>query len=568
MDNSLLDSDALNAFLLLVPVASSALTLPLALLLVWFYQRAVRAAMARRSQSAPPTSEAEVAIPRATASPTLTVTEWRAGTPLELDSTARVMQRHALAAPWRNAGVYAVAGMGFALFNALVLMVGAEVEFLPLRLIGATVLFAFPVALVTNLVIPTNRWTQARNVAIYALVITLVGGFRLLDTVVWWFAASGPPSLVLLAFMHRKVRTIGPLVYVFINIGILGVLVFAVPFFYDDVQWAVSYASVAIGADWQLFILIAMIIGFGIGGVLAWIVALGWLRRRYVTKQISDQSLQIDTIFATFAVWNMMSGATRSLTWALLALAAFGLYRALVSAGFKLIAPRTAGAAPRLLLLRVFGSTKRSEQVMARWRYVGSIEMIAGTDLTTTTLEPHEFLEFVRGGIANRYIQSSETLERHLAEWDLDSDFDGRYRINRFLCYDDTWRLALSRLAAASDAVLMDLRGFSPTNLGCVFEIQALVNLVPLPLVVLIVDSTTDVSFLQNVLDEAIATASIKSPNLGQDSVTLNVCRLTSEMNTAAARLVLGRVAQAAANSGRLQSSLATGSRSEAAAPV
>jgi hypothetical protein len=41
------------------------------------------------------------------------------------------------------------------------------------------------------------------------------------------------------------------------------------------------------------------------------------------------------------------------------------------------------------------------------WRHVGSIQMIAGPDLATTTVEPHEFLDFLRGRLARRFIDGT-----------------------------------------------------------------------------------------------------------------------------------------------------------------
>ena len=51
-------------------------------------------------------------------------------------------------------------------------------------------------------------------------------------------------------------------------------------------------------------------------------------------------------------------------------------------------------------------------------------------------------------------------------------------------CHNDTWKMVLKRLSRESDAVLMDLRGFLPDNQGCVFEINELLNVVPLDRVV------------------------------------------------------------------------------------
>ena len=73
-------------------------------------------------------------------------------------------------------------------------------------------------------------------------------------------------------------------------------------------------------------------------------------------------------------------------------------------------------------------------QVGARWRFVGPIQLIAGTDLATETLEPHEFMEFVAGRIAHRYISSSDVLERQLGATDSD-----RLRLERRDDFHQRW---------------------------------------------------------------------------------------------------------------------------------
>ena len=45
--------------------------------------------------------------------------------------------------------------------------------------------------------------------------------------------------------------------------------------------------------------------------------------------------------------------------------------------------------------------------------------------------------------------------------------------------YNDTWRSAVGRLMETSDLVVMDLRGFSAKNQGCIVELQSLIDLVP-----------------------------------------------------------------------------------------
>jgi hypothetical protein len=73
--------------------------------------------------------------------------------------------------------------------------------------------------------------------------------------------------------------------------------------------------------------------------------------------------------------------------------------------------------------------------------------------------------------------------------------------------------MVLGRLARESDAVLMDLRNFSSSNQGCIFEINELFNVVPLDHVVFVIDETTDLAFLREFLTQCWAALRADSPN-------------------------------------------------------
>ena len=73
--------------------------------------------------------------------------------------------------------------------------------------------------------------------------------------------------------------------------------------------------------------------------------------------------------------------------------------------------------------------------------------------------------------------------------------------------------MTVSRLAQESDAVLMDLRGFSSANRGCIFEIEQLIAGVSLERVVLLADASTDTTFLETTLQGAWRTMPGDSPN-------------------------------------------------------
>src|SRR5262249_4676445 len=146
--------------------------------------------------------------------------------------------------------------------------------------------------------------------------------------------------------------------------------------------------------------------------------------------------------------------------WVLSGVVAFLAYKVAVLSGFKLLhayrdeAPKNT----KLLLLRVFALGRRSERmfdVMTKpWRYIGSVQLIAGADLATTTVKSHEFLGFLSGKLARLFINGKTELDRRMAEKDVRPDFDGRFRINDFFCHDDTWEMVLSRLVRESDVVL------------------------------------------------------------------------------------------------------------------
>ena len=46
--------------------------------------------------------------------------------------------------------------------------------------------------------------------------------------------------------------------------------------------------------------------------------------------------------------------------------------------------------------------------------------------------------------------------------------------MNEFFCHADTWQITMQRLAQEAEVVLMDLRGFSAGNSGCLYELEQL----------------------------------------------------------------------------------------------
>jgi hypothetical protein len=81
-------------------------------------------------------------------------------------------------------------------------------------------------------------------------------------------------------------------------------------------------------------------------------------------------------------------------------------------------------------------------------------------------------------------------------------------------------------LADDSDAVLMDLRGFSQANAGCVFEIHEIINVVPLARAVFAIDESTDRPFMRETMEQAWRQVKDRSPNRRPEMAQVELVRL------------------------------------------
>jgi hypothetical protein len=150
----------------------------------------------------------------------------------------------------------------------------------------------------------------------------------------------------------------------------------------------------------------------------------------------------------------------------------------------------------RLLLLRIFGQTARTESLFdsvgTKWLLYGPILTVAAPDIAARSLNPDSFLRLVSGQIVESFVVSRGGLQRRLDTLDEKPDPDGRYRISDFCCRDNTWRATVVELMDRADVVLMDLRGLNSERHGCEFELQQLAQRVSPSQVVLLIDDETD----------------------------------------------------------------------------
>ncbi|MBV9390252.1 MAG: hypothetical protein JOY96_00015 [Verrucomicrobia bacterium] len=173
----------------------------------------------------------------------------------------------------------------------------------------------------------------------------------------------------------------------------------------------------------------------------------------------------------------------------------------------RLRAAREGRSGKRLLLLRVFGQADKRERLVdaldTTWRYVGRIDLIAGTDLATRTMGSRMIEAFLLRRTDDRFLKPPEEVEERLKRLHHRVEGDARYPVNAVYCYADAWQSAVSRMAPTSDAVLMDLRGFTMKNEGCVTELKWIVQHLRLSQILLLTDATTDHPALLKVAEMA-----------------------------------------------------------------
>jgi hypothetical protein len=403
------------------------------------------------------------------ASPTLPAVAWLAD--WWMNSWPMVPAIVALLVLDRTAAVrlalrYVVAGaVAIALFTAVGQLVRGSFNSAPLTNVFWAMAGLAWAAWVPLVLIALTGWRRVRAVTPLVLAATLLFGF----------------GSILSRELLIRALDVGPLRTLVLNSAAL---------------------SSAGAVQYGLFMLVALPVGW-----IAWRV-LTALSGAFAKKRFSDVQMIVDCWW--FIVTAEVTATTLSITHGVAGIfggaAAFAAYRVSVFAllrGFNVpdVTPR------RLLLLRVFGYQGRTESLFDRvaqeWRFHGPVQLIAGVDLAMRTADPGDVLAFLNGRLAELYVRTPGEVRDRIAHLDFQTDPDGRFRINEVYCHEHTWRSALEALLGSTDIVLMDLRSFSASNAGCVFELEQLVARLDSDNIVLVCDRTTDLPLLREILDRA-----------------------------------------------------------------
>jgi hypothetical protein len=197
----------------------------------------------------------------------------------------------------------------------------------------------------------------------------------------------------------------------------------------------------------------------------------------------------------------------------------------------------------RLLLLRVFGRPNEREDLLDdlndTWRRIGAVDLLAASDVASRTLESRMLEAFLLRRSDDQFLRTEKDVDDRVRKRRFEIEGDARYPVDPFFCHESKqnvvgevpiWWHAVTRLAETADVVvMMDLRGFSTTNAGCVRELTYLLQH-PLQRVVFITDSRSD----REELGEMARKAGVEG-----DVIALHFARRSNEERRALFELLL-----------------------------
>ncbi len=405
-----------------------------------------------------------------------------------------------------HVAITVAAGLFIGLTYAMLFSVWNELVFDWLQFAFLTLMFTWPA--VPGVWISTDgdrRWTSTA-VALYIVAVLALPAFGaagpLTGLVAWaWFNAL--PTLIAAVFFTRSFRAIGICVLGVTLAALVGSQAMLSTLESDAVARLAVEVGILAGINDALAVFL-LVAGFGFvaAGAVGWWL-LSKIGRWYSHHRISDHMLLLGSLCFVFCIdyVAVVAGSDpRALAVGLLLFAS--LAAASLLAYHLLIGGRPEPA--RLLLLRVFDTgshgPKLLNRIAARWRFVGPVQLIAGPDLALSTVEPDEFLTFTSGNLRRPFIADQTGLESRIAEPGSATDPDGRFRLEEFFCFDTTWRATVDALVARSEAVVLDLRGFTRERRGAAEELALLGRRGMFDRTVLITDGRTDLDFVESIV--------------------------------------------------------------------
>ena len=247
---------------------------------------------------------------------------------------------------------------------------------------------------------------------------------------------------------------------------------------------------------------------FAIGVLLAF-RALDLLSRLQASGMVNDVSLVAAfalVLIALLLTWGLHE--QRGTQPSALILVVCGAWVATAAVAYFLAigrAARRAHPGHALLVLRVFDRTGRAQQfldqLLVRWRLIGPVWQIGGPDLAPLNVSLLGSTMYLAGRLHELFLPvalTSHALERRLRR---SPASDGRWGIDELFCFNSAWLGTVEQLMVISDAILIDLRGFTAERQGIREELVLLARTRRLSRTLAIGDERTDWTHVGRLVD-------------------------------------------------------------------
>ena len=148
------------------------------------------------------------------------------GAPSEAEKLFRSARRRR----WLTALVHTLAGACFAATMTAAFLSAGKMDVLPFRFAFLTWIHIWPALMAIDLVVGPSRRSKLFGLLVYcglgAMIATIVlvknPGLPIGQLLYLWLDANAIPTLLLLIFLNRRIRALGPLLLVFMTLGVAG----------------------------------------------------------------------------------------------------------------------------------------------------------------------------------------------------------------------------------------------------------------------------------------------------------------------------------------------------------
>jgi len=347
---------------------------------------------------------------------------------------------------------------------------------------------------------PAIRGTYRKGVAFLALATTLLA-------VIYWL--TGPTPLVFNAGSALRVRFSARMPWFVVTSFLVTLLLLS-----------------RRAAPWLRGLGIALILAFTLGGTMS------------IAPRESDEtmaSIRPIALRLLGAYWMLVALLRGSIYYSSLTPPQPLLFISIsfaIAFGYLYWIHRSAAAVERLypyqpplnlLALRVFGSPYLADflNLSNAWQWIGTRQRLDGPD--TAGHKARDLLNYFEGRIDKSIVESEEELQKALDLFEMRPDRQLRCPVNSMQCDNATWKQALQALLDRADVVVMDLSSLSDRNRGVAYELDKLVNEVPLNRLVLLFNDSTDLNVLKEILSQARENMTDDSPNRQPAALRLRV---------------------------------------------